>query len=155
MASLFDQDHLDFIKLLNKHEVEYILIGGVAVNLYGYNRGTGDVDIWIGSSELTKEKLISAIEEFGYDTSQYKEMNPGEILIFTLGARDQPGHIEIMNRIAGVKFDEAYQRVETKLIESIPMKVIHFNDLIANKRAAARPRDLDDVENLSNLRNKE
>ena len=43
--NIFEQVFIDFIRLLNKHEVEYILIGGMAVNVYGYNRPTGDDDI--------------------------------------------------------------------------------------------------------------
>lgn len=155
MGNLFDKDHQEFIKLLNKHDVEYLLIGGVAVNLYGYNRGTGDIDIWIGSSISNKKKVISAIDEFGYNTSVYKEMSIDEITMFSLGSRDQPGHIELTNRIAGIKFDEAYERVEVKEIGGIAMKVIHYNDLIKNKLASARPRDFDDVENLSQIKRAE
>lgn len=44
MINLFDNQHQEFIKFLNKHEVQYLVIGGVAVNLHGYNRGT---EIWI------------------------------------------------------------------------------------------------------------
>jgi hypothetical protein len=62
MADLFDKDHQKFIKLLNKFKVEYLLIGGVAVNLYGYSRGTGDIDVCIGPSNSNKEKLIAAVE---------------------------------------------------------------------------------------------
>lgn len=61
----------------------------------------------------------------------------------------------ITNRIAGIKFDEAYTRVEAKKIERIPVKIIHYNDLIINKLASARPRDLDDVENLSKIKREE
>lgn len=64
MASLFDKDHQEFIKLLNKHEVDYLLIGGVAVNLYGYSRSTGDMDIWISSSTLTKPLCTESAEVF-------------------------------------------------------------------------------------------
>jgi predicted nucleotidyltransferase len=151
MADLFDKDHQKFIKLLNKFKVEYLLIGGVAVNLYGYSGGTGDIDIWIGPSNSNKEKLIAAVEEFGYDTSEYKKMDSEEITMFSLGSRNEPGHIELTNRIAGVKFEEAYSNVDVKVIEGIKMKVINYNDLITNKRASARPRDIDDVENLSKI----
>lgn len=149
MPDIFDKDHLEFIRLLNKHKVEYLLIGGVAVNLYGYSRGTGDIDIWIGPSGSNRERVIAAVEEFGYDTSDYKKMDIDEITMFSLGSRNEPGHIELTNRIAGIKFDEAYSRVQAKEIEGTQIKVIHYNDLIINKLASARPRDLDDVENLS------
>ncbi len=100
---------------------------------------------------MNKEKLIAAIEEFGYDTSDYKKIDIDEITMFSLGSRNEPGHIELTNRIAGVKFEEAYSKVEARVIEGILIKIIHYNDLITNKLASARPRDLDDVENLSKI----
>lgn len=155
MANIFDKDHQEFIELLNKYDVEYLLIGGVAVNLHGYSRGTGDLDIWIGSSAENKEKIIAAIDEFGYDTSEYKRMSVDEITMFSLGARNEPGHIELTNRIAGIKFEEAYPLAIVNKVEGLTVKYLHFNDLIKNKLASGRPRDMDDVENLKNIKNKE
>jgi predicted nucleotidyltransferase len=78
-------------------------------------------------------------------------MDSEVITMFSLGSRNEPGHIELTNRIAGVKFEEAYSNVDVKVIEGIKMKVINYNDLITNKLASARPRDIDDVENLSKI----
>jgi hypothetical protein len=72
----------------------------------------------------------------------------------SLGSRQEPGHIEITNRIAGIEFEDAYKRVQVKEIDGIEMKFIHFNDLIRNKLASARPKDLDDVENLNRINKK-
>lgn len=155
MANIFDKDHQEFIELLNKHHVEYLLIGGVAVNLHGYSRGTGDLDIWVGSSVENKEKIVTAIEEFGYDTSEYKKMSVDEITMFSLGSRNEPGHIELTNRIAGIKFEEAYPQAIVNKIEGLTIKYLHFDDLIKNKLASGRPRDIDDVENLKRVKNKQ
>ena len=106
MANIFDQDHQEFFRLLDKHHVEYLLIGGATVNLHGYARGTGDIDVLIGSSAVNKKKLIAAIEAFGYDTQAYQKMSLDEITLFSLGDRNQPGHIELTNRIDGITFDE-------------------------------------------------
>jgi predicted nucleotidyltransferase len=154
MDSLFDQHHQEFLKILNHHQVEYLLIGGMAVNLYGYNRGTGDLDIWIGGSGENKIRLVAAINDFGFDTSDYEKIGVEEITMFSLGSRQEPGHIEITNRIAGIEFEDAYIRVQVKEIDGIEMKFIHFNDLIRNKLASARPKDLDDVENLNRINKK-
>ena len=151
MANVFDKDHQAFFKLLDKHQVEYLLIGGVAVNLYGYARGTGDVDILIGSSAANKQKLISAIEAFGYDTQAYQTMALDAVTMFSLGDRNRPGHIELTNRIDGITFEEAYTRAQAKEVEGVPVKVIHYKDLIVNKIMSGRPRDLDDVENLKKI----
>lgn len=155
MANLFDHEHQNFFKLLNKYQVDYLLIGGLAVNLYGYIRGTGDVDIFFGSSPLNRQKLISAVEDFGYDTEQLKKHSTDEITMFSLGSSKEPGHIELTNRINGIEFEDAYSRINTIRLDGIPVKVIHFNDLIINKLSSARPRDLDDVENLSRIKREE
>jgi phage replication-related protein YjqB (UPF0714/DUF867 family) len=84
MDSLFDQHHQEFLKILNHHQVAYLLIGGMAVNLYGYNRGTGDLDIWIGGSGENKIRLVAAINDFGYDTSDYEKIGVEEITMFRL-----------------------------------------------------------------------
>jgi predicted nucleotidyltransferase len=152
MVNLFDAEHQVFLDILNKHNVEYLLIGGMAVNIHGYSRGTGDLDIWISSSQENKEKMIKAISDFGYDTTEYEKMKPDEITMFSLGSRKIPGYIEITNRIAGIQFDDSYKRVQKLVVEGISVSYIHFDDLIRNKLASARPRDLDDVENLKRIK---
>jgi hypothetical protein len=59
------QDFEDFVKLLNKHQVDYMVVGGYALAFHGKPRHTGDLDIWINSSEANAEKLVTAIKEFG------------------------------------------------------------------------------------------
>lgn len=155
MADLLNKDHREFLQLLNKHKVDYLIIGGVAVNLHGYHRSTGDFDILIGPSAENKEKLIAAIHEFGYDTQDYQERGVEEVTMFTLGKRSKEGHIELTNRIAGIVFYEAFQRVQIKEVEGIPVKFFHYEDLIKNKLAAGRLKDLDDVENLRQIKQAE
>ena len=58
------QDFEDFVKLLNKHQVDYMVVGGYALAFHGKPRHTGDLDIWINSSEANAEKLVIAIKEF-------------------------------------------------------------------------------------------
>lgn len=99
-------------------------------------------------------RLISAVEEFGYDASVLSEVSPDDILMFSLGSREESGHIEITNLIAGIHFEEAYKHTVIKTIEDIPVEIIHFNDLIKNKSASTRHKDLDDVENLINISRK-
>lgn len=156
MANLFDEEHKEFIGILNMHQVEYLLVGGMAVNIYGYHRGTSDVDLWVNSTAANKEKLMNAIEAFGYDTNDLQAKNINETLVFSLGERSSFGHIEIMNRIAGLNFDLAYKQVQYINFEGVQLKCIHYNDLIKNKLAAGRFKDLDDVEKLRAIfKNKE
>ena len=155
MTNLFNKDHREFLQLLNKHDVDYLLIGGVAVNLHGYHRSTGDFDVLIGPSAENKQKLIAAINEFGYNTQDYQEREVDEVTMFTLGKRSEEGHIELTNRIAGITFHEAFRRVQIREVEGIPVKFFHYDDLIKSKLAAGRFKDLADVENLRQIKQAE
>ena len=61
------QDFKEFLKLLNENNIEYLLIGGYAVNYYGYVRPTGDIDIFVGRNQQTAEKLVKVLKEFGFN----------------------------------------------------------------------------------------
>lgn len=63
-------DFKDFLKLLNAHQVEYLLIGGYAVGYHGYPRATADMDVWIAIHPQNAEKLVAALKEFGFDVPE-------------------------------------------------------------------------------------
>jgi len=65
MPNLFNEHFREFIKALNDNEVEYILVGGMAVILHGYIRGTGDMDIWVNKTKDNYRKLVLAYSQFG------------------------------------------------------------------------------------------
>jgi hypothetical protein len=65
MPNIFNEDFRDFITLLNKHKVAYILVGGYAVILHGYRRTTGDLDIWVNQTKEIFFRLIKVYREFG------------------------------------------------------------------------------------------
>ncbi|MEL6717672.1 MAG: hypothetical protein AAFO82_07160 [Bacteroidota bacterium] len=76
--NIFNTDFQDFLNALNKNEVEYILIGGYAVILYGYRRTTGDLDIWVNRTEENYDKIVNAFHDFGmpiFDMSKEKFMS--------------------------------------------------------------------------------
>ena len=137
---LFEETHREFIRLLNRFEAEYMLIGGHSVNLHGYPRATGDLDIWVNGTEENGLKVIKAIEEFGFAVEGLKGKDFEEILMFTLGSKDEPNYIEITNKIAGITFQESYKNHLSMSIEDFHFKMINFEDLIKNKRASARHR---------------
>ena len=56
-----------FLKLLKKHEVEYLLVGGYAVVYYGYPRATNDIDFWIATDSTNASKMVSVLHDFGFD----------------------------------------------------------------------------------------
>ena len=101
------QDFEDFVKLLNKHQVDYMVVGGYALAFHGKPRHTGDLDIWINSSETNAEKLVSAIKEFGLASlglTKSDFMQEG----FVTQIGYPPLRIDILNTIDGVNIGVDY-----------------------------------------------
>ncbi len=146
MATL-PRDFKDFLKLLNSKKIEYLLIGGYAVGYYGYPRATADMDIWIAIGQENAKKVTAAIKEFGMDTPDLKEsifLEPGKII--RMG--NPPLRIEVLTKISGVDFTKCYKRRKEILIDGIKVNVISFADLLQNKKASGRHKDMNDLENL-------
>lgn len=136
------------MKLLNSHQVEYLLIGGYAVCFHGYYRNTADIDFWVGVSPQNAKKLVQLIREFGFETPELSEalfLNKGRVV--RMGV--EPTRIEVLTEISGREFDAAYQQKIESTIDGIPVKIISREDLIANKLKSGRLKDLLDVQKLS------
>ena len=140
-------DFKDFLRLLNSHGVEYLIVGGYAVGYHGYPRATGDMDIWIAVSEPNAEKAAMVLREFGMPKEAVsKEMFLDRDKIIRMGV--PPVRIEVITGASGVDFEECYTRREIIEIEGIPVNFISLEDLRANKRACGRYKDLEDLEHL-------
>jgi len=137
----------EFLACLNHAGVEYLLVGGFAVNHYGYHRSTEDIDFWIAVSDENYDRLLRAIREFfGEDLKGLdKEFLQRNEALFLGGV---PNKIEVFKNCSGLKFADAFaRRVETTM-EGVPVKVICLTDLKTNKRASGRNKDLADLDNL-------
>ena len=95
---------------------------------------------------------MRAIEDLGYDTTEFSRKQASEITMFTLGERTHQGHIELTNRIAGISYEKALLRKQQARIDGVVVSYIHLDDLLKNKRAAGRQKDLIDVEKLQQIR---
>ncbi|MCH6235154.1 DUF6036 family nucleotidyltransferase [Cognataquiflexum rubidum] len=147
--NVFNDDFKDFIESLSKFQVEYILIGGYAVILHGYNRTTGDLDIWVNPTETNYGKLIKAFSYFGFPTEAIdlnRFLKVGNYNVFTFGR--PPMAIDIVTKIQGVEFSEAIPNVKDVEIQGIIVRLLGFSDLVKTKKATGRYKDLDDLENL-------
>ena len=143
----FPQDFSEFLKLLNDHNVEYLLVGGFAVAIYGYPRATADMDVWVARNHLNAERIVSCLREFGFDTPSLNvELFQDPERIVRMG--EAPLRIEILTDIDGVQFDECLLRAQIQDVDGLMIPVIALDDLKANKLASGRPKDLDDLENL-------
>lgn len=155
----FSPDTVELIRLLHKHAVRYLVVGGEAVIFHGHSRLTGDVDLFFGTEGDNAPRLFRALDEFwdadipGIDTG---EELLEEDLILQFG--QPPNRIDLINRIDGISFVEAWpQRVEATLVTpegEVPLPFIAIDQLITNKRAAGRPKDLDDLAYLEAAKKK-
>jgi predicted nucleotidyltransferase len=135
------------LRLLSAHGVEYLLVGGYAVGYHGYPRATADLDLWIALRPENAERVTAAVREFGFDMP---EVQPTAFLepdrIVRMGV--PPLRIELLTTLSGVEFDACYARREVATLEGVEISLIALEDLKANKRAAGRHQDLNDLEHL-------
>ena len=144
-------DYMDMLKCLNKAELDYIMVGGWAVNMYGYVRATVDLDIWILADAENARRVYTALVEFGAPVAEMKPDDFAEYgMIFQIGVA--PCRIDIISKISGVSYLDAVQRAVPKTIDGVEVRVISLEDLIANKKASGRAKDIADVEVLEGLR---
>jgi len=145
---MFNPDFKEFVQLLIKNQVEYLVVGGYAVSIHGYPRYTGDLDIWVNPTLKNSVKVLDCLNEFGFSSLELTENDfIKEYGIIQLGY--PPVRIDIMNTLDGVTFDDCFKNKSIIEIDSLPVNFISLNDLIKNKKATARPLDIDDIENLT------
>ena len=145
------EDFEDFVKLLNQHNVEYMIVGGYALAFHGKPRHTGDLDIWINVSEENAVRMLKVVTDFGLLSLGFqKEDFLIEGLISQIGY--PPLRIDVMNLIDGVKFSEAVLNMEKIELENdLVINYIGLNDLIKNKQVSGRRQDITDVKTLQRL----
>ena len=137
----------EFLACLNHAGVEYLLVGGFAVNHYGHHRSTNDIDFWIAISDANFDRLLAAVHEFfdGDLEGLDKKFLQNNEALFLGGV---PNKIEVFKFCSGLEFSKAYARRVETMIDGEPVKLICLEDLKTNKRASGRYKDLADLENL-------
>lgn len=142
-----EKDFEEFIELLNKHRVKYMIVGAYAFALYAKPRNTGDLDIFIESSDENAGLMMRVLTEFGLESLKItKEDFITEGRVIQLGV--SPVRIDIMNIIDGVNFDEAFNRIEKVQFGNSFANFISKTDLIKNKLSTNRLKDKADAEEL-------
>ena len=142
------RDFQDFLRLLNANAIRYVVVGGYAVAYHGYVRYTGDLDLFVELSVNNAAKLVCALREFGFDLPQLKPalfLRKGRIV--RLGY--EPMRLEILNEIDGVSFQECYRHRRRSRVGDLRVNFIALPQLLRNKRASGRQKDLADVEALT------
>jgi hypothetical protein len=142
-----NQDFKEFIALLNKHKVKFIIVGAYAVGFHGYVRNTGDLDIWIDTDNDNAEKIISALHEFGFSSLDISiEDLTKKDFVIQLGL--PPHRLDLLTSVTALNFDECYSKIQVTAIDGVELPFVDLESLKKNKRSTGRNKDLGDVENL-------
>lgn len=146
MAIDVPSEFSEFLKLLNRGEVRYLLVGGYAVAYHGYPRATQDIDIWIDPDPENVERAANVVADFGFAGPALEQWRANPVKMLRMGY--PPNRIEVLVSISGVNFDEAYGRRVNITAGGVPATMIGIEDLRTNKLASGRHKDLDDLEQL-------
>lgn len=150
MSNLFNIDFIEFLELLKKHQVEFLLVGGYAVILHGYVRSTGDMDLWVKKSESNYFKIKKTYFEFGAPIFSIEEFLNDEFDVWAIGI--EPNKIDILSDVKGLVFDDSFKKCIWYEITDFKIPYIDFEDLIKVKKSVGRFKDLSDIEQLNKLK---
>ncbi len=144
-----NQNFHDFIELLERNDVEYLVVGGYAVALHGFPRYTGDIDFFVAISEQNAVALLNVFEQFGFGDLG---LNSSDFLRedFVVEIGREPQKIQVLTGIDGVCFEDCKSKEVIVDIKGLPVRFMDKDNLIRNKRASGRPKDLIDLDVLEN-----
>lgn len=151
---VFDEEILNFWKKLHQNQVDYIMVGGYATNLHGFQRFTGDLDIWLNDTIANRKALRQTFIDLGmgdYPIIDHMQFVPG----WTEFHLNNGLQLDILTEMKGLEnysFDECLQMASVADIEGVTIPFLHINQLIENKRVVNRPKDQIDVEALEQIR---
>jgi hypothetical protein len=146
-----NRDFRDFFAALQAQGVEFLLLGGVAYNLYAPPRATKDIDVWVRPTPENAARLIGAIAAFGFPVADLDierlAGDKGQVLM--LG--QVPNRIDVLTRPKGLVWETAWASHVTTRYDDLEVDVLDIRTLILSKRAAGRPRDLADATTLEEI----
>ncbi|MEM1033571.1 MAG: nucleotidyl transferase AbiEii/AbiGii toxin family protein [Myxococcota bacterium] len=144
--NLFD-DFRDLLAAFEASKVRFVLLGGYAVSFHGKPRSTKDIDLLVDVSPENRRRVSEALAAFGAPPSvvaDAKVQRSDQVLYFGVS----PVRVDILGSASGIAFDGVFERAVRTTIDGVPVRVIALEDLIANKLASGRTRDLEDVKAL-------
>lgn len=147
---MLDPNYSDLLSAFLAHEVRFMVVGAYALGVHGRSRATMDFDVWVEASSLNAGRVIAALRSFGapLDGVTERELSvPGVGLHIGV----PPIRIDVLTQIAGVQFDEAWSRRSRAFFGTLQCPVIGPEDMLINKRAAGRAKDIADAEALEKI----
>lgn len=147
---MLNKDYKEMLQCLNDEGVKFLVVGAYALAAHGYPRATMDIDLWVMPSADNAQAVLRALQRFG---APLHELSATDLLrediVFQIGVA--PRRIDIITGASGLRFEEAFQASSLIEIEGVQIRIPSRNDLIRNKRASGRTKDLADAEALESL----
>ena len=142
-----NRDFVEMLSALSAAGAEFLIVGAHALAAHGHPRATGDLDLWVRPTPENADHVWSALQAFGaplFDLTKADLVSPA--VVFQIGV--PPCRIDILTEISGVRFEDAWGRRMILRIEEQDLPFISREDLLVNKRAAGRAKDLGDIASL-------
>jgi|SRR5690554_3369915 len=154
MTEAWDTNIRDFIKISNKHKVRMIMVGGGAVNFYGYQRHSADVDFWLEPVVENFQKLVLVFNEMGHEIDDFPEEVKNQQQNISIKFSPSILNLEIITNFSVNKpFSQAFEESVLVKKDALQWRVLSFEDLIASKIKSGRPKDFLDIQELQRKRN--
>lgn len=150
--NIFDTYTREVLDAFNQSNVEYLVVGGYAVNFHGFNRTTGDIDLWIKPDNNNKLKIIHAFKLLHIEQSVLNEllaMDFTKHIFFSDG--EPPYKIDFFTYVYGVEFNEAYEQKIVSELDRLYVPFINFHHLVITKFNTGRPQDKIDIDELQKI----
>jgi hypothetical protein len=159
MEKTLTESILNICKVLNKHAVHYIVVGGTAVALHGYLRrsvnlagvatDTPDLDFWYNPTYKNYFNLLNALEELGQDVTEFKEEQAPDPKKSFFKYEFEEFTLDFLPQLkASLSFRNSFERKEVVTLNEIDIPFISYEDLILDKQIDPRPKDMADIEKL-------
>jgi hypothetical protein len=165
MESSLTDSILLVCRTLNKFSVEYIIVGGTAVALHGYYRHSmnvageiaekPDLDFWYNPTYNNYFKLLNALEELGQEVTKFKEEQTPDPKKSFFRYEFEKFTLDFLPELkTSTRFRRAFNRREMVTLNDVEIPFVSYEDLISDKKANARSKDITDIEQLDNNRKK-
>jgi predicted nucleotidyltransferase len=151
---MLNEDYRDMLRALADEKVRFLLVGAYALAAHGYPRATMDIDIWVMPSSENAAAVMRALGRFGASLQNLtNEDLQTDGTVFQIGVA--PRRIDIITAASGLRFEDAFARAMSIDVEGIEVRVPCLQDLIRNKRASGRIKDMADAEALEEIQDSE
>lgn len=142
-----DSEYLNLLRLFHVEHVDYVVVGGYAVIAHGFPRTTGDIDILVRPTPANAQRIVKALERYGFTNGEFEEADFITIPNFLSFSR-QDLWIDLLTQVQAVTFEECVTNALVTETAGIPVRYINLAALRKTKAATHRLQDLHDLENL-------